>query len=92
MAYNFMSSQQQDCNVIGLFDSRVSLYVDDRLMNVLKAEPIAANLGGKYIDFMQDNREIDPVLGLFEALKWTIRITEHLTLKLIQRWQDADKR
>ena len=92
MAYNFMSSQKQDCNVIGLFDSRVSLYVDDRLMNVLKAEPIAGKLGGAYVDFMQNNQGIDPVFGLFEALKWTIRITEHLTLKLIQRWQDADKR
>ena len=92
MAYNFMSNQKQDCNVVGLFDSRISLYVDDRLMNFLKAEPIASKLGGAYVDFAGDSNNVDPVLGLFEALKWTIRITEHLTLKLIQRWQDADKR
>ena len=92
MAYNFMSSQKQDCNVVGLFDSRISLYVDDRLMNFLKAEPIAAKLGGAYIDFQNENSDIDPVLGLFEALKWTMRITEHVTLKLIQRWNHADQR
>lgn len=90
MAYNFMSDQKQDCNVIGLFDSRISLYVDDRLMNFLKAEPIASKLGGAYVDFVNDNKAIDPVLGLFEALKWTIRITEHVTLKLIQRWNNAN--
>ena len=92
MAYNFMSSQKQDCNVVGLFDSRISLYVDDRLMNFLKAEPIAAKLGGAYIDFQNENSDIDPVLGLLEALKWTMRITEHVTLKLIQRWNHADQR
>jgi hypothetical protein len=92
MAYNFMSSQKQDCNVVGLFDSRISLYVDDRLMNFLKAEPIAAKLGGAYVDFQNENSDIDPVLGLFEALKWTMRITEHVTLKLIQRWNHADQR
>lgn len=87
MAYNFMSGQKQDGNVNGLFDSRVSLYVDDRLMNFLKAEPIAAKLGGAFVDFQQQNPGLDPVLSLFEALKWTMRIAEHLALKMIQRWQ-----
>ena len=86
MAYNFMSNQKQDEHINGLFDSRISLYVDDRLMNFLKAEPIGAKLGGAFVDYSSENPEIDPVLGLFEALKWTLRITEHLTLKLIQRW------
>ena len=87
MAYNFMSGQKQDGNVNGLFDSRVSLYVDDRLMNFLKAEPSAAKLGGAFVDFQQQNPGLDPVLSLFEALKWTMRISEHLALKMIQRWQ-----
>ena len=86
MAYNFMSDQKQDDNVIGLFDSRISLYVDDRLMNFLKAEPIAAKLGGAFVDFQNENPSEEPVLALFEALKWTLRITEHLTIKLIQKW------
>ena len=90
MAYNFMSDQKQDCNVIGLLDSRVSLYVDDRLMNFLKAEPIASRLGGAYVDFQNENPDVDPLLGLFEALKWVMRITEHMTLKLIQKWQRID--
>ena len=85
MAFNFMNDQAQDCHVNGLFDSRISLYVDDRLMNFLKSEPIAGKLGGAYVDFQAENPDIDPVLGLFEALKWTIRITEHLTLKFIER-------
>ena len=85
MAYNFMAGQEQDCKVNGLFDSRVSLYVDDRLMNFLKAEPIAAKLGGAFVDFQQQNQDLDPVLSLFEALKWTLRVAEHLTLKMLQR-------
>ena len=87
MAYNFMSGQKQDDHINGLFDSRVSLYVDDRLMNFLKAEPIASKLGGAFVDCRSENPGIDPVLALFEALKWTLRIAEHLTLKLIQRWK-----
>lgn len=85
MAYNFMSDQKQDDHIKGLFDSRISLYVDDRLMNYLKAEPIASKLGGAFVDFISENPQSDPVLALFEALKWTLRVTEHLTLKLIQR-------
>ena len=88
MAFNFMNNQSQDMHVEGLFSSRVSLYVDDRLMNFLKNEPIAARLGGAYVDFQSVNQGIDPVLGLFEALKWTMRITEHLTLKFIERIQN----
>ena len=38
MAFNFMNNQSQDMHVEGLFSSRVSLYVDDRLMNFLKSE------------------------------------------------------
>ena len=85
MAYNFMSNQKQDCNVVGLFDSRISLYVDDRLMNFLKAEPIAAKLGGAFVDFKADDPECDPILSLFEALKWTMRISSHLTFKFLER-------
>ena len=88
MAFNFMNNQTQDSHVTGLFDSRISLYVDDRLMNFLKGEPIAANLGGAFVDFKEENPDVDPVLGLFEALKWTIRITEHLTLKFFERYQN----
>ncbi len=87
MAHNFMSDQKQDCNVVGLFDPRMSLYVDDRLMNFLKAEPMASKLGGAFVDFRNEDPSLDPVLSLFEALKWVLRISEHVTLKLIQRWQ-----
>ena len=87
MAFNFVNGQSQDINLEGLFKSRVSLYVDDRLMNFLKAEPIAANLGGAFVDFQSENKDIDPVLGLFEALKWAMRISAHLTFKFIERYQ-----
>ena len=87
MAFNFVNDQEQDIHLDGLFKSRVSLYVDDRLMNFLKAEPIAANLGGAYVDFQAENPDVDPVLGVFEALKWSMRIAEHLTLKFIERQQ-----
>ena len=85
MAFNYMNNQSQDCRVDGLFNSRVSLYVEDRLMNFLKAEPIAGNLGGAFVDFQADNPGVDPILGLFEALKWTMRISGHLTLGFIER-------
>ena len=85
MAFNFIGNQQQDSHVNGLFDSRMSLYVDDRLMNFLKAEPIAAKLGGAFVDFKVDNPESDPILSLFEALKWTMRISSHLTFKFLER-------
>ena len=90
MAFNFINGQSQDVNIDGLFKSRVSLYVDDRLMNFLKAEPIAANLGGAYVDFKAENSNVDPVLGLFEALKWSMRISAHLTFKFIERYQNRN--
>lgn len=89
MAFNFVNGQSQDINIDALFKSRVSLYVDDRLMNFLKAEPIAANLGGAFVDFQAEHSDVDPVLGLFEALKWAMRISEHLTLKFIERYQKS---
>ena len=87
MAFNFVNGQEQDIKLDGLFKLRVSLYVDDRLMNFLKSEPVAANLGGAFVDFQSENSDVDPVLGLFEALKWSMRIAEHLTFKFIERYQ-----
>lgn len=87
MAFNFIGNQSQDSNVNGLFDSRMSLYVDDRLMNFLKAEPIAAKLGGAFVDFQLDNPGTDPILSLFEALKWSMRIASHVTLKFLERYK-----
>ena len=78
MAFNFVNGQSQDIHLDGLFKSRV---------NFLKAEPIAANLGGVFVDFQAENKDIDPVLGLFEALKWAMRISAHLTFKFIERYQ-----
>ena len=85
MAFNFVGNQKLECHVNGLLDSRMSLYVDDRLMNFLKAEPIAAKLGGAFVDFQQENPGSDPILSLFEALKWTMRISSHLTFKFLER-------
>ena len=91
MAFNHVNNQSQECLVNGLFDSRMSLYVDDRLMNFLKNEPIAAKMGGAYVDFQQENPDVEPVLGLFEALKWVMRISAHLTFKFMERYQQGSR-
>lgn len=85
-AYNHLSGQKQEFDVAGMFQSRVALYVDDRLMNFLKTTPAAAVLGGVFLDFQNGNPGVEPILALFEALKWTLRIGTHLALKLMEHW------
>ena len=85
-AYNYLSGQKQEFDVAGMFQSRVALYVDDHLMNFLKSTPAAAELGGVFLDFQSSGGAGDPILALFEALKWTLRIAVHLALKLMEDW------
>ena len=79
-AYNYLSGQKQDFEVVGMFQPRVALYVDDRLMNFLKNTPAAAVLGGAFVDYRKQHPGDEPILALFEALKWTLRIGTHLSL------------
>lgn len=86
LAYNHLAGQKQEFDVAGMFQSRVALYVDDRLMNFLKSTTAAAELGGVFLDFQSANPGTEPILALFEALKWTLRIAAHLALKLMENW------
>lgn len=85
-AYNYLSGQKQEFDVAGMFQSRVALYVDDRLMNFLKSSTAAAELGAAFLDFQRSGGAGEPVLALFEALKWTLRIAVHLALKWMEGW------
>ncbi len=91
-AYNYLSGQKPEFDIAGMFQPRVALYVDDRLMNFLKNTPAAAVLGGAFVDHQRQHPGEEPILALFEALKWTSRIGAHLALGLMEDWNFTPNR
>jgi len=74
----------------GMFDGKIPMYSDEKLMQYFKQTTFPSDLANAFArwneknsDFCQDN-EIDPILPLFEALKWTWRLTVNFTIEYLE--------
>ena len=75
----------------GMFDSKVPMYNDDKLLQYFKSISLASDMADAFgqwssanADFSKKNG-IDPILPLFEALKWTWRITVNVTIDYLEK-------
>ncbi len=63
----------------GMFDGKIPLYADDALVGFFKQCPWPTAAASAFMDF-EIEPGVDPLLALFEALKWTFRISQHLAV------------
>jgi len=74
----------------GMFDCKVPMYNDDKLLQYFKTVNIAADMADAFGEWSSQNTDfcsknnIDPVLPLFEALKWTWRVSINLTIDYLE--------
>ncbi len=85
------SNQKFTFDAHGMFDCKVPIYNDDKLLQYFKTLKLAADMAdafGKWssenADFCTENN-IDPILPLFEALKWTWRLTLTVTIDYLEQ-------
>ena len=88
---NFLAGRPNQFEFLGMFDGKVPFSADERLIGYFKSKSgfptaCAAAYWSWYHDpaVRQELAGIDPVLPLFEALKWTFRISCHYALEKLE--------
>ena len=78
---NMVNHQPNKFDMLGMFDGKVPISADERLIGCFKKLDLPADCARAYWEWYHDGVDagqrsgVDPVLPLFEALKWTFRIS-----------------
>ncbi len=87
---NMVNGRPDDFSMLGMFDGKVPIYADDRITGAFKLSEWPQNAARAYWEWYEieadavARRGIDPVLPLFEALKWMFRISSHLAIEQLE--------
>ena len=74
----------------GIFDGKIPMYNDEKLLQHFKTVTLPADMADEFGKWSSENamlcekNDIDPILPLFEALKWTWRISINLTIEYLE--------
>ena len=77
------SKQDEELSLDGLFDGKIPMYADDTLLGFCKRCRWPSVAGTLF--WNERIKQADPLLALFEALKWCFRISEHLVILELER-------
>ncbi len=90
-AGNFLTRQPNRFEYLGMFDGKVPISADERLIGHFKSRSdfptaCAAAYWAWYHDpaVQPELAGVDPALPLFEALKWTFRISCHFAIEKLE--------
>lgn len=76
---NMVNRQPDNFELLGMMDGKVPIYADERLTGHFKKLTLAADCAQAYLDWHAANSAtlelFDPLLTLFEALKWCFRLS-----------------
>ena len=82
-----LAGKQEEVSLLGMFDGKIPVYADDRVLGFCRSctwprEAAEAFLAMPPEDGADD--PADPLLMLFEALKWSFRISAHLVIGFLE--------
>ncbi|MEG2075793.1 MAG: hypothetical protein RRY34_04745 [Victivallaceae bacterium] len=79
-------NQDMEFDPDGMFSGKVPLYADEEIVKHFSSLNLAADMANTFAEWSNEHLmlEVDPILPLFEALKWTYRIAAHQTLLLLE--------
>lgn len=85
---NMFNHKEQTFDLTGMFDGRIPLYADDSVTAEFKSSRFPFLCAENYLqftkDFAGDIAGCDPLLLLFEALKWCFRLSCHLAIVVVE--------
>lgn len=87
IATDHFNRQPSQPDTAGLFDGKIPLYADERLVSFCKQCDWPVLAAEAFLNREPDGA--DPLLALFEALKWTFRVSLHLALETIRDFTAA---
>lgn len=85
---NMFNHKEQTFDLQGMFDGRIPLYADDAVTAEFKSSRFPVLCAQNYLDFTENKAGelagCDPLLLLFEALKWCFRLSCHLAITVVE--------
>lgn len=85
---NMFNHKEQTFDMLGMFDGRVPIYADDAITAEFKSSQFPALCAANYLEFTEEQADslagYDPLLLLFEALKWCFRLSCHLAVTVVE--------
>ena len=84
-AVSCWSQRPFETDVQGLFDGNIPFYANDELGEFLKAQNFPAECAQNCWDNIRRDAGCDPLLSLFEALKWCFRFGCHAGIAFLEQ-------
>ena len=85
---NMYNHKEDKFDLTGMLDGRVPIYADDSITAEFKASPFPFTCAENYLQWVENDAayltDIDPVLLLFEALKWCFRLSCHFAVTIVE--------
>ncbi len=78
---NLVNRQPNQFELLGMLDGKIPIYADERLTGYFKKLTLASDCAEAYLEWFEANssdpvlQNHDPLLPLFEALKWCFRLS-----------------
>ena len=82
------NNQADKFELAGMLDGRIPIYADDNITSEFKSSDFPAECAANYLSWVQEEGtklDSDPVLLLFEALKWCFRLSCHYANTVVER-------
>lgn len=80
---NMFNRQPDKFEIMGLFDGKVPIYAAEELTGYFKKLTFPTDCASAYWEWFHNQalpEGLDPILPLFEALKWTFRLSCHIAI------------
>lgn len=86
---NFCNGKEDNFELTGMFDGRVPIYADDNITTAFKSSQFPFLCAANYLEWTEADaenlRDCDPLLLLFEALKWCFRLSCHYAMQIVEK-------
>lgn len=80
-----LSDKNEEVSLLGMFDGKIPLYADERLLGFCRCCTWPKEAAEAFLDNVPEPEEDgDPLLILFEALKWSFRVSAHLIIGFLE--------
>lgn len=84
----YVSGKQEEVSLLGMFDGKIPLYADERLLGFCRSCTWPREAAEAFLNESpasgDEEEPGDPLLVLFEALKWSFRISAHLVIGFLE--------
>ena len=89
----YLAGKREDVSMLGMFDGKIPLYADDRVLVFCRKCTWPKEAAEAFLDRAPEDAAEggDPLLELFEALKWAFRISEHLLVEFLEDCREEDR-